>query len=175
MKYHVGCGKRNFGPDWVHVDVAEYSHIQSKDIFLQGIIQADLIYSSHMLEYFDRKEAANLLVCWNLSLKKGGMLRIAVPDFKAISDLYHACYPLDKLLGLLYGKMDLNGKNIYHKSVYDFDSLKSLLEKCGFSSVRKYNWRKTEHSEFDDHSQAYIPHMDKDGGRLMSLNVEAIK
>jgi hypothetical protein len=28
---------------------------------------------------------------------------------------------------------------------------------------------------FDDYSQAYIPHMDKEGGRLISLNLEAEK
>jgi len=42
-------------------------------------------------------------------------------------------------------------------------------------NVQTWNWRETSHSEFDDHSQAYIPHMDKDNGKLISLNVEAIK
>ena len=30
-------------------------------------------------------------------------------------------------------------------------------------------------SDFDDHSQAYLPHMDKENGTSMSLNVECIK
>ena len=38
-----------------------------------------------------------------------------------------------------------------------------------------YDWEQTEHSKFDDHSQAYIPHMDKENGTLISLNVECIK
>jgi hypothetical protein len=29
--------------------------------------------------------------------------------------------------------------------------------------------------EFDDHSQAYLPHMDKENGTLISLNIEAVK
>lgn len=33
-------------------------------------------------------------------------------------------------------------------------------------------WKNTEHSQFDDYSQSYIPHMDKINGTLMSLNVE---
>ena len=41
--------------------------------------------------------------------------------------------------------------------------------------IKKYNWRKTEHSMFDDHSQAYLPHMDKENGILISLNVECVK
>ena len=45
----------------------------------------------------------------------------------------------------------------------------------GMREVNHYDWRDTEHSEFDDHSQAYLPHMDKDNGTLMSLNVECKK
>jgi hypothetical protein len=83
--------------------------------------------------------------------------------------------PLNKFLGPLYGKMKMGDKTIYHKTVYDFDSLKIILKKCGFSNIDFYNWKNTEHSKFDDHSQSYIPHMDKENGILISLNIEAIK
>ena len=66
-------------------------------------------------------------------------------------------------------------ETIYHKTTYDFKSLKLLLENLNMKNVIEYDWRETEHSEFDDHSQAYIPHMDKDNGTLISLNVECIK
>jgi len=42
-------------------------------------------------------------------------------------------------------------------------------------NIKRYNWKDTEHSKIDDHSQAYLPHMDKDNGTLISLNVECIK
>ena len=45
----------------------------------------------------------------------------------------------------------------------------------GFKNVERYDWRETEHAEFDDHSQAYLPHMDKENGTLISLNVECTK
>ena len=69
----------------------------------------------------------------------------------------------------------MGDKIIYHKTVYDFSSLNSILKKCGFIKVDYYNWKETDHSNFDDHSQAYIPHMDKENGTLISLNVEAVK
>jgi len=69
----------------------------------------------------------------------------------------------------------MGGETIYHKTVYDFRSLKSLLEGIGMREVKHYDWKKTEHSEFDDHSQAYLPHMDKEKGTSMSLNMECIK
>jgi hypothetical protein len=66
-------------------------------------------------------------------------------------------------------------ETIYHRTVYDFSSLKRVLEDSSFSNVRMYDWRETEHAIFDDHSQAYLPHMKKDSGVLMSLNVECDK
>jgi len=45
----------------------------------------------------------------------------------------------------------------------------------GFKDIKRYDWRKTEHFYVDDYSQTYYPHMDKEDGKLMSLNVEAIK
>jgi hypothetical protein len=59
--------------------------------------------------------------------------------------------------------------------VYDYESLESILKESNFVNVSRYDWRETEHAHHDDHSQAYIPHMDKENGTLISLNVEAFK
>ena len=50
-----------------------------------------------------------------------------------------------------------------------------LLIDSGFSDIKEWDWRKTEHSDIDDYSQAYLPHMDKENGLLMSMNIEATK
>ena len=63
----------------------------------------------------------------------------------------------------------------YHKVIFDETSLGELLADVGFRSIQRYDWRETDHAWLDDFSQAYLPHMDKDGGTLVSLNVEAIK
>ena len=57
----------------------------------------------------------------------------------------------------------------------DLISLKRLLSDIEFKKIHQFDWRETEHSIYDDHSQAYLPHMDKDSGVLISLNVECIK
>ncbi len=180
IKLHLGCGKRRL-PGFVHVDLADFPHIdyrrciESLDFLEDGC--AELIYSSHTLEYFDRSEARSVLREWNRVLCPGGLLRLAVPDFLALAEIYFERRNLDLILGPLYGRMTIvgTGNVIYHKTVYDFDSLKKILEECGFGEVRRYNWRDTIHREFDDHSQAYIPHMDKENGKLISLNVESRK
>lgn len=178
MKIHVGCGKRNFGSSWVNVDKSVFPHVTHDDIFNLPCAsgEADIIYSSHVIEYFDREEIIELLKSWHRALKIGGTLRIAVPDFEVLARLYiEKCCDLSKILGPLYGKMVSGDNVIFHKTIYDFDSLKSLLERCGFISVRRYDWRETDHSHHDDHSQAYIPHMEKEKGTLISLNIECIK
>ena len=85
MKLHLGCGKRNFGEDWVHIDGGNHEHLHSRDIttlpFKDGTVE--LVYASHVLEYFDREEAVSILKEWKRVLVPEGTLRIAVPDFEA--------------------------------------------------------------------------------------------
>jgi len=180
LKLHLGCGKR-YLPGFVHIDRADFPHIDfrcgadSLPMFESGA--AELIYASHMLEYFDRFEARRVLEEWKRVLSPGGLLRLAVPDFEALAEIYFQNKKLDAILGPLYGRMEIAGTAtvIYHKTVYDFESLRHLLEEAGFGDVRRYDWRETIHRIVDDHSQAYIPHMDKDHGKLISLNVESRK
>tara|TARA_R110002020_G_scaffold381800_1_gene592696 strand:- start:4854 stop:5414 length:561 start_codon:yes stop_codon:yes gene_type:complete len=183
MKLNLGCGWRNFGSEWVHIDNGDYKHLDYKsDITTLPMIRdssVDLIYASHVIAYFDKNEIIDVFNEWKRILKCGGILRLATPDFQSICNLYNNLHKnnikLNDIIGPLYGKMDMDGKYIYHKIIYDFNSLKYVLETCGFLNIKKYEWRDTEHAHFDDHSQAYIPHMDKDGGKLISLNVECEK
>ncbi len=178
MKLHLVCVKRDFGPVWVSIDGGDFPHLHSHDItklpFEDNTV--DLIYSSHVLEYFDRAEVVDVLNEWKRVLKPNGVLRLAVPDFRMMTMLYlNNGYPLESFLGPIFGKMPMGAQTIYHKTTYDFDSLKNVLESLGFIDVKKYDWKTTEHSSHDDHSQAYIPHMDKENGTLISLNVECVK
>ena len=178
IKLHIGCGWRNFGKDWVHIDGGDYQHLDHQDIFLKKYSDnsVDLIYSSHMLEYFDRDEVVKILQKWWCVLSSTGTLRLAVPDFTSMVNLYSkGIVKLSNILGPLYGKMEMGNDIFYHKTVYDFEELSTILKDVGFKNIKKYDWKTTEHSQYDDHSQAYIPHMDKSNGTLISLNVEASK
>ena len=129
IKINLGCGWRNFGKDWYHIDGGDYSHLDSHDIlnlpFDNGTV--DLIYASHVIEYFDREEIVGILNKWKSKLKQGGILRLAGPNFQEIARLYCAQgFGLDNFLGPLYGKMDMGGKTIYHKTTYDFEGLKFI-------------------------------------------------
>ena len=179
MKLHLGCGKRYF-PGWVHIDIANYEHIDHNvsiyplDMFEDNV--ADIIYASHAFEYFDDAEAEDVIKDWHRVLKYNGTLRLAVPDFESLIDVYKSTGDLQRIIGPLYGRILIDDSSyLYHKTAYDFAKLQRLLLKLGFSEVRRYDWRETDHADVDDHSQAYFPHMDKENGRLVSLNIEAQK
>lgn len=181
LKLHLGCGKR-YIPGFIHIDIANFDHIDYRiSVDNLSVIESNscsLIYASHVFAYFDRSEAIGVIKEWYRVLRPGGLLRMAVPDFRQQVKLYEITENLDRLLGGLYGRMEIEipgeKKTVYLKTVYDFPSLKRVLENGGFMNVRHYNWRETIHRDYDDYSQAYFPHMDKNGF-LTSLNVEADK
>ena len=182
IKLNLGCWHR-YIPGWVHIDLCDLPHIDYKssidDLSMFENETVDLIYSSHALEYFDRKQVNIVLKEWARVLKKDGVLRVAVPDFDALLSVYQKTNDLHKILGPLFGAMEIATEtdviNLYHKTTYNFDSLKDVLESAGFGNVKKYRWQETVHKDYDDHSQAYYPHMDKENGILVSLNLECKK
>lgn len=181
-KIHLGCWHR-YIPGFIHVDLCDMPHIDYKTSidklsFLEDEA-ASLIYCSHAFEYFDRKQANEVLKEWHRVLKPGGVLRLAVPDFESLIKVYRKTGDLNKLLGPIFGKMEITtsggSDTIYHKTVYDEKSLSVLLQENGFHNPKRWNYRDTEHSSIDDHSQAYYPHMQKENGILISLNIQATR
>lgn len=176
MKLHLGCGKRHI-PGFIHIDAVDYPHVDHvATIDNLSFIQdnsVDLIYNCHVLEHFKRKDVERVLKEWYRVLKPGGILRISVPDFAKLCEVYQREGNINLVIGALFGRQDYL-YNI-HYNVFDFASLSMALTNCGFKDIKQYDWRKTEHADIDDFSQAYIPHMDKENGTLISLNVESTK
>ena len=174
-KLHIGPGKA-YLPGWVNVDI--FSNVKA-DLYASALAipypqeSFDLIYSGHVLEHINRNVTLSALTHWRSLLKPGGILRLAVPNFQAIVDHYNKHGQLKILLGLLYGgqKFMLDS----HCVVFDPDYLRECLSTVGFKTIRMWDWRDTEHAEYDDFAQAYLPHLQKDTGLLVSLNMEAIK
>lgn len=187
---HLGCGKRIL-PGAIHIDIGGFEHLDyNHDIRTLPMIETGFcagVYASHCFEYVDPQEAPAVLKEWKRVIKPGGVLRLAVPDFAALCALYAETGDISKVLGPLFGRWEPSaGRSaagrqedaavVFHKTTYDAASLFAVLQCAGFHDVRLWDWREVFVGEwlgFDDYSQAYYPHMDKDNGRLMSLNVEA--
>ncbi|WXT99924.1 MAG: hypothetical protein Ctma_0630 [Catillopecten margaritatus gill symbiont] len=178
MKLHLGCGKI-YIDGFTHVDLQDLEHVDYQvpvnDLDFAENDSVELIYSAHVLEHFGRNEYKDVLKEWHRALKPGGMLRISVPSFDAIVKYYtQKDDNLDLLLDLLIGGQKV-GEYDYHKMIFNKKLLVKTLKEIGFNNIQEYDWQKTEHSSIDDFSQAYLPHMDKKHGMMMSLNLEAIK
>ena len=177
VKLHLGCGDR-FIPGFIHIDIVpgefiDYSHdIQTLPMFENE--EVDLIYASHVLAYFDWVEVIDVLREWHRVLKTNGTLRLATPDFDALIELYRE-HGIAPLLGSLYGRIEAGDRLLYHHMVYNYSSLSLALRLVGFRNIRPWDWHSVEHAEIDDCSQSYYPHMNKDVGLFLSLNVEATK
>jgi predicted SAM-dependent methyltransferase len=180
MKLHLGCGKR-YIEGFTHIDIAKYDHIDFEipvdklDIFSDNSIVE--IYASHVIEYYDRDEVKDVLKEWKRVLKPGGLLRLAVPNFNSLIKVYDISNDLNKILGPLYGKWKTGDESIYHRTVYDKKSLTEVLLEAKFNNVQEWDWSIVfkDLVDYDDHSQAYFPHMDKSKGIHVSLNLECTK
>ena len=173
MKLHIGCGTKHL-EGYTNIDIRylpgvdEVNNIRFLRNYKENSV--DEIYACHVLEHFGRWEYKEVLKRWFEILKPGGYIRLAVPNFEAICKYYNKTNDLKSLIGLLYGGQDYDEN--YHYITFDFTTLTNDLKNIGYSRVTGWD---TEYYEFDDFSKAYLPHMDKENGILMSLNVLAWK
>jgi len=176
IRLHLGCGDRQI-PGFINIDIRNTDAVDvvsdiSKNLpYENGSV--DLIYSCANIEHFGRKEWKNVISYWYDLLKPGGILRLSTADFESVCREYLENGEIQKLFGFVVGGQ----KNDYdwHGMIFDFKFLKNELQDVGFRKVEKYDWRETSHSDVDDYSSAYLPHLEKQKGRLMMLNIEAEK
>ena len=115
----------------------------------------DEIRASHVLEHFPRGQVEAVIADWVRCLKKGGKLKIAVPDFAKIAEGYLQGDSAPHESFLLGGQTD---QNDFHRSMFDREKLRRLLAGAGLVLTRPWT------SEIDD-CAAYP----------ISLNLEARK
>ena len=169
MKLHLGCGKL-YLDNYINIDIDSPNADIKADIVNLNFIndkRVDEIYICHVLEHINRSKTINLFLEWNRLLKKEGILRISVPNFQSIVDIYQKNKNMAELIGLLNGGQ--TNKYDVHYICYDYEILKEILLATGFHDVQRYDCEEFLKNK-DDYSKAYLPHMDKNG-TLMSLNL----
>jgi len=114
----------------------------------------DEIRASHILEHFGINEIGDVLKNWAAKLKPGGLLKIAVPDFDKIIELYKDGDL--KTAGYVCGaQVD---ENDFHKSIFNRTALTNVLNGAGLCDIKHWD------SEIND--CASLP---------VSLNLQAAK
>lgn len=141
LKIHLGAGPINI-QGWINVDARAYDHTHlvanGFDLaeFSDGSISE--IYMCHVLEHFSFAEAESLLRDFKRKLCVGGVIRISVPSFDKLIEVYlDGNNNLDLIKLAVMGGQDYEFN--FHKSIYNHSSLCKLLESCGYLNVKAWN------------------------------------
>ena len=186
LKLNLGCGRKPIH-GYINIDIRQevnpdicmdVTHISNK-----WYKEVDQILAIHVLEHlppvrlpWSPKTYKDALKDWFIALKPGGELYISVPDLQAVIDHWNVSNSVMKhkeLKTFLHG--GFKDQWDIHYTTWDLLALTNALEEVGFENVERYDWRKTDHAHVDSYEQAYLPHMQKETGRLMSLNVKCRK
>lgn len=122
----------------------------------------EAVYSSHVLEHLPLHGAKLCLAESYRCLQPGGVLRISVPDLDANIHAYDPEQSMDWAINLFEAN-ERSEKNMHH-FMYNFVSIRTLLQSVGFSQVIRQDYR-----------QGNCPDLEKLDNRPGSLFVEAIK
>lgn len=125
------------------------------------------IYSSHCLEHFPHVKTLYVLKEWSRVLKPGGVLYLAVPDFKRAIEIYLQVGLNQWVQEYISGGQEY--ATAYHYAIFDFRKLEGLLKEAGFSEVSQVG--NFPIGDLDDCSRK-ISTLDR---KAVSLNVVAIR
>lgn len=174
LKVHLGSGPINI-QGWINVDARSYEHVHVVSDgfelreFADGAISE--IYLCHVLEHFSFEEAEALLKSLKVKLRQGGVIRISVPSFDRLIEVYKLCgSDITKVKFALMGGQDYQYN--FHKSLYNLKSLRELLEYCGYSNVLEWETLADFGVDLGDWSNGTFA--TKQGALPISLNLKGI-
>ena len=117
----------------------------------------DIIYHSHFIEHLSNYECIPFLTECFRCLKKGGIMRFAVPDFELWCRKYIAKDPAffdwykNTYLGEAWDNHNTDAMvfsgmlfNWGHKMAYDFETLALRLADVGFFDIKRMKWGESQ-------------------------------
>ena len=153
VRLHLGCGLID-ASGYINVDLRPSPNVHLvNDIYPLPMFaddSVDLIYASHVLEHLPKADVRPAIMEWYRILKHDGVLRLAVPDFSVIVQMYVEHRKLDLVSGPLMGAQSY-AEN-YHKSIFDESYLTSLMAEVGFRSVEHWDPASASWHDFEDAS-----------------------
>lgn len=173
---HIGCGDID-AAGYINIDARPQAHVHitATSLFELEMIPsgvADLIYMSHVLEHVGHRQVVSTLREMHRILKKGGVLRISVPDFDSVLDIYMATdKDVSSIEQPLMGGQDYPFN--FHYAVFNAKNLTAKLLQSGFNSTR--TWQPNEVSDHDFEDWASRSVVLQGQAFPISLNIEAVK
>jgi predicted SAM-dependent methyltransferase len=174
LMLHLGCGPID-APGYTNVDAQAFPHVHYvHDVYPLEMIESnsvDLVYVSHVLEHFPINELPKVLKEWRRVLKDGGVLRLGVPNFEVLAEIYVDTGDLCNILGPLMGGQ--TDRYNFHYSAFDNKYLTELLKNVGFTKTGIWDPSLVDDHDFHDTTSNVWEFLGKD--YPISLNMEAVK
>lgn len=175
VNLHLGCGGIHH-PAFINIDAIADSHIHyigRIDRLLQfRDSSVDLVYACHCLEHFSHRHVHDVLKEWHRVLKPGGVLRVSVPDFDSMVELYLASgRDIEPVVEPIMGGQ--NYRYNFHKTIFNEDSLRKAFMDAGFVAVETWIPGSNPLTTFHDWSGSTLSVAGK--SFPISLNLQAIK
>jgi SAM-dependent methyltransferase len=164
--YRLSGAHEWFGPEANYISVLKGNRFVHHDL-RYGLPfnddSVDYIYASHVLEHFYRDTAEAILRDAFRVLKKGGRIRVCVPNLEHAIKLYLEG-STEKSLEFFFLDSDA-GLFYRHKYMYDFNLLRCKLRAVGFATVERLAYQ-----------EGKVPDLEKlDNRPDQTLYVEAVK
>jgi len=175
VNLHLGCGHINH-PKFINIDLLVAPHIHYvrpiDDLSVFKNKSVNLVYACHCLEHFSHVKTPRVLAEWFRVLKNDGILRLSVPDFDLLLDIYKvAGNNINVVLPPLFGGQEY--KLNFHMTAFNHSSLEELLKEAGFRNIQKWEPKSSELTSIDDFSDYVFEIRGKK--YPVSLNLEATK
>lgn len=152
---NLGSGPRGLdAPEWINIDGFKDQNVQYLCDFSRSLPFKDEtfdgIFCEHVFEHFTYDSGRNLMVECKRILKKGGVLRIVVPDGNKILKSYfddpqkiveykqvQSGFPMEAVNTWFYQRYE-------HQCIYDAGYLMDSLQKAGFKETRHASYNISE-------------------------------
>ena len=129
-----------------------------------------MIYMSHVLEHVSHLELHSTLLELRRILRSNGVLRLSVPDFDKLVEIYFAeGRDLRSVEQALMGAQDY--RQNFHYSVFNEMNLRFVLSRAGLLNVQLWDANDCAHHNFIDWANRKIELGSKKYD--VSLNIEA--
>jgi len=131
MNYNIGGGEHEI-EGYINIDRRHGREAYPLDV---PDCSADFIRASHILEHFPYRVVPSVVIDWTNKLRVGGRLRIAVPDFRLISQRYLAGEEIIIQSYIMGGQKDADD---YHKTIFDEASLRHYMTNAGLTRIGRW-------------------------------------
>lgn len=185
IKLNIGSFTVMHKNDWINLDILDLSNYakQNNLIFKQVDCSnnipyqdnsVDMITASHFIEHLTRDQGKQFLKECLRIMKPGSIIRLTIPDATLIcSDYLAGRISIHSSHNEGVKNAEDDAQSLYelliagHQTIYDFNSLNKLLQKTGFTEIKKMEYQKSRSDIIAKENKDMFPEL--------SLYIEAIK